>query len=125
MILVFVDFMNSEEEIPIYEAYLKKLGIAAKVTDSPDSWRHPSAYTHIFLDYGGMDMPGNSLFDHINREVYDVIENHPSRQFIIISVMGKDWFERDFEMTAHNLTFMSNFRDKEELQKILSISGPK
>lgn len=119
MILVFVDFMDSQEEIPIYEAYLKKHGIAAKVTDSPNDWRHPSAYTHIFLDYGGMDMPGNSLFDSINREVYDVIENHPSRQFIIISVMGKDWFERDFEMDAPNLVFMRNFRDITELNKIL------
>ncbi|MCK5346882.1 MAG: hypothetical protein KAR20_25915, partial [Candidatus Heimdallarchaeota archaeon] len=76
MILVFVDFMDSEEEIPMYKEYLDGLGIAAKVTDDPNSFRHPSAFTHVFLDYGGMNLPGNSLFMHLNSEIAELVENH-------------------------------------------------
>lgn len=112
--------MGSENEIPAYTAYLENLGIAAKVTDCPGSFRHPSAYTHIFLDYGGLNQPGNSLFQAINEEVSEIVENHPSIEFIIISVMGKSWFEQELNIDAPNLTFMSHFRDEKELIKILN-----
>ena len=120
MILVFVDFMDSEEEIPMYKKYLKKLGIAARVTDEFDSVRHPSAYTHVFLDYGGMNLPGNSMFEHLNHEVEQYVTENPSTEFIIISVMGKTWFEQDLDFTAFNLSCMKSFLDKDELLKILN-----
>ena len=121
MILVFVDMMNSAEEIPEYKKYLKGLGIAAKVTDSPEAWQGIglSAYTHVFLDYGGMDLPGNSMFQHMNEMLRQTIEDHPSIQFIIISVMGKVAFEHELDFDAPNLTTMRGFRDKDELLKIL------
>ncbi|HUV00044.1 MAG TPA: hypothetical protein VMW32_03670 [Bacteroidales bacterium] len=121
MILVFVDMMNSDEEIPEYREYLEKIGIAAKVTDSHEAWRGIglSAYTHVFLDYGGMDLPGNSVFSHMNEVLRKTIEDHPSIEFVIISVMGKVAFENELDFDAPNLHCMKNFRDKKELQEIL------
>ena len=123
MILVFVDFMNSDEEIPIYKEYLKKLSIAAKVTDNPEDFMRPSAYTHVFLDYGGLDLPGNSLFSSLNSQVRNLVENNPSIEFVIISVMGEYGFEHILDFNASNLHCMRNFRDKDELLKILTLSG--
>lgn len=120
MILVYVDFMNSTEEIPEYRKYLKELNIAAKVTDAPLHSLNVSAYTHAFLDYGGLNQPGNSLFEQTNNVLDKLLEEHPSVEFVMISVFGKVYFTHDLEnIDAPNLRFMSRFMDKKELTKIL------
>ena len=122
MILVYVDVFNSEEEIPLYTEYLKKLNISAKVTDDPNEYMDmPSKYTHIFLDYGGLDMPGNSLFESHCREVDKTIIDNPNVMFIIISAMGKQWFENEMDnLSEPNVMFMEEFLDEAELLKILN-----
>jgi len=121
MILVFVDFMNSTEEIPEYRKYLRKLNIAAKVTDAPLHSLNISAYTHVFLDYGGLNQPGNSLFEQTNNTLDKLLKEHPSVKFVMISVFGKVYFTQDLEnINAPNLEFMSQFLDEKELTKILN-----
>jgi hypothetical protein len=121
MILVYVDFMNSDDEIPRYKKYLEDLNIKAKVIDDPLHSQNISAFTHVFMDYGGLNLPGNSLFEHTNEEVDELIQEHPSVEFIIISVMGKTYFETDLKnIEASNLHFMNDFQDEKELNKILN-----
>ena len=126
MILVYVDFMDSSDEIPRYKKYLNKMNIKAKVTDDPLYTQNISSYTHVFMDYGGLDQPGNSLFSHTCKYVDQLIDNHPSVEFIIISVMGKMWFSRDMKnLEKPNLHCMSNFTDEKELSQILNQPPPK
>ena len=117
-ILVYVDFMNSAEEIPEYSKYLDKLGIDYDITDDcPDDVQ---GYTHIFMDYGGLQQPGNSLFVMISRSVEKLIAENPNKYFIIISVMGKDWFENEVRnIDSPNVLFMKNFLVEWELKEIL------
>ena len=120
MILVYVDFMGSDEEIPLYKKYLKKLKISAKVTDEPIQNMVVSGFTHVFMDYGGLNLPGNSLFEMANNVLDELVEEHSSIQFIIISVFGKEYYEHDLKnIEAPNLRFMKRFTDEKELQKIL------
>ena len=121
MILVYVDIFGSTKEIPRYTAYLEKLNIKAKVTDDPNEYFESSyKYTHVFLDYGGMDMPGNSMFVCHCRETDRVILEHPSVIFVMISAMGKQWLQNDMEnLNEPNVRVMECFLDKNELLKIL------
>lgn len=121
MILVFVDFMNSTEEIPEYKKYLKGLKIAAKVTDAPLHTHNISAYTHVFLDYGGLNLPGNSLFEMMNHELDELLEEYPSVEFVIISAFGRTYYEADLKnVSAPNLRFMNYFMDEKELLEIMT-----
>jgi len=123
MILVYVDVLGSKEEIPKYTEYIDKYKIKAKVTDDPNEYMQSAyKYTHIFLDYGGLDMPGNSLFTSHCREVDRVITEYPNVTFVVISSMGRHWFERDMNnLDEPNVIFMDDFTDPEELHKVLNI----
>lgn len=121
MILVYVDFMDSSDEIPRYKKYLDKMNIKAKVTDDPLFDQNISAYTHVFMDYGGLNLPGNSLFSRTCDLVDELIDEHPSVEFIIISVMGRTWFSQDMKnLERPNLRFMSRFTDEKEFFQILT-----
>ena len=121
MILVYVDIFGSEEEIPRYTEYLKEHSIIAQVTDDPSVYMSDAyKYSHVFLDYGGLNMPGNSLFEDHCREADRAIVDNPNVTFVIISCMGKDWFEREMDnLKEPNVVFMESFLDAEELHKIL------
>ena len=118
MILVYVDAMDSASEIPEYKEYLDKMDVKYDITDVlPDDIQK---YSHIFLDYGGLQQPGNQLFQMMSKDVEKMIENNPSKYFIIISVMGKDWFEDDIgNINNANVLFMGNFMDEDEFCEIL------
>ncbi len=124
MILVYVDCMGSEDEIPKIKKYLNKYGLAAKVTDDPN-WDHKdvlSKYSHIFVDFGGLDMPGIDLFEHFCARLDYAIENHPSVEFVFMSTFGKEYYSNFMDQTNKpNVTFMEAFFDDNEFAKILSI----
>ena len=125
MILVYVDVFGSDKEIPQYKEYLCRLNIAGKVTDDPQSYMDsPAKYTHVFVDYGGLNMPGmTGLFYAHCRELDRVVTENPSVYFVIISALGKEWFEGDIEVINDpNVVFMDNFLDEEELLRILGPS---
>jgi hypothetical protein len=120
MILIYVDYMNSDSEIPEYTAMCEAAGIAAKITDNPFWEENISSFTHVLLDYGGLNMPGNSMFMHMNGYLQELVENHPNVEFYIISVMGKTFFERELDFNAPNLHCIDTLFCLKELQKILN-----
>lgn len=113
-ILVYVDFMGSEEQIPTITKFLKlKKNITFIVTDKPEVYRdNISAYTHVFVDFGGLMQPGNSLFSTFCCEWDKIIEEHPNIYFIFFSCMGSEWFQDDmYNINLPNVIHMHGFSD--------------
>jgi hypothetical protein len=60
----------------------------------------------IFFDYGGLSGAGHqSLGESFAREMEKVIEEHPSKEFILLCTMGKSWYEADYSCEHSNLHF--------------------
>lgn len=120
--LFFVDFMSSEDEIPKLNKFLKTIkNINYKVTDNPEEARQVEGYTHIFLDFGGLMQPGNSLFSCFCNLWDKIIDENPDKWFILMSVMGKEFFQDDmFNLDYPNVLSIRGFSKlKEDLELLL------
>lgn len=122
-IFVYMDFMNFNEEKPKYKKYLDSLKIEYKISELPEfNIAELSKYSHIFLDYGGLNLPGNDLFATFNSDYDKIIGEMPSKYFVFISTFGKDYYEDDITNSNEpNVIFMNDFFDKKELKKILEL----
>jgi hypothetical protein len=53
-----------------------------QVFDSPDAFEQ--SFEILMYDWGGMSF-GNSMLDHFTRRIYELAEENPSKDFILLS----------------------------------------
>ncbi len=69
--------------------YVEDVCVSDKLLDN-------DGFDLVIIDYGGLtSYPGNSLGECYARYVNKYAEDHPNTLIIYISVMSKEWLERD------------------------------
>lgn len=119
-LIYFCDIMSDEDEqqkelVAIQESLDRILAEKAEVelVDRPP-FGHVD-FDILFFDYGGMNLPGNSLFEHMSNYLLKDAENHPSRIYVITSEMTWDYMREarlEFEGKLHNVFCASSWDPK-------------
>lgn len=72
------------------------------------------------VDYGAIGCSGQSgLFEHYNKWMLKVIEEHPSIQFVYILTMGKEFYNHDELFEFPNVSTIDRVYSLKEFNKMI------
>ncbi len=118
MILFFADYIDFDKDKELIDRLLKPLGVKYKVTEDPEDLMRLSAYSDVFLDFGGLVyIPGHmTIFESYARNLENLVNNNPSINFYVTSIIGMSYYKDVMERIEYpNLRFISHI-NKDILQ---------
>ena len=101
-IVLFSDPVNHEKDVIELKKILFELNsfkpedFSILHTDNPSMVKSLlSPGCTCFIDYGGLRTAyGNAIYNEFERIAFELIENNPSVNFIILCTMGKEYYDK-------------------------------
>jgi hypothetical protein len=83
------------------------------ILDTPKAFEE--SFSIFMFDWGGMSL-GNSMFEYLIRELYELAEENPSKDFVLLSIFTKRAYE---DMIDHQHEKLENIYTIDSYIKLL------